>query len=122
MRSLANDAAGVETVVGADVRQAGEINVWADHAPWADLHAFVNHRVWANPDGWVHLRPSMDNGRRMNHAAKGKKAAPLAKPKAAPSPLAIRPSNSISKCAISVPEYGQIVTNGRFTIVGSRSR
>ena len=67
LRRLADHAAGVEAVVRADGRQAGQIDLRADDAVRADLHAFINDRVRSDSDRRVQFRLGMNDSGWMNH-------------------------------------------------------
>ena len=70
LRRVADDAAGMKTVAHANRCQPREINVRSDHAIRAQLHAFVNHGVWPDPDRGIQFCLGMNDGGRMNHEIK----------------------------------------------------
>ena len=67
LRRVANHAARVEPVAGANRRQPGEINVRPDDAVRAQLNTGVNHGERLDSNRRVQLRLRMNDGRRMNH-------------------------------------------------------
>ena len=77
LRGFADDASGEEAISGANARQPGEIDMRPDHAPWAEFHAFVDHRKGADFDRGIEPGFGMNYGGRMNHAGKVRERAAL---------------------------------------------
>ena len=67
LRRVADDAAGVKLVARANRRESREINVRADDAICAQLHAFVNHGERSDLDRRIQLRLWMNDGGWVNH-------------------------------------------------------
>ena len=67
LRRVADDAARVEPVAGANRRQPSKINVRSDGTVRAQLDASVNHGIRPDLNGCVQFRLWMNDGRRMNH-------------------------------------------------------
>ena len=64
---VADDAARVEPVAGANGRQPGEIHMRPDDAVRAQLDASVNHGIRPDLNRRVQFCLRMNDGRRMNH-------------------------------------------------------
>jgi len=64
---VADDAAGVEPVLGTDDGDSGEVNVRTDDTARADLDGFVDDGVRADGDGGIQFCFRMNDGCRMNH-------------------------------------------------------
>lgn len=81
LRRFADHAARIKAVVSANGCPPGQINMGADDAVRADLHAFINDSIGADLDRSVQFRPGMNNSGRMNHNAKNGATSPVAKSK-----------------------------------------
>src|ERR1041384_6893779 len=64
---FAQDTASKATVMGADDRQTGEIDVGADDAIRSDLHVLINHDIRTDLHRRIEPGFWMDKGGRMNH-------------------------------------------------------
>ena len=64
---LADDAAGVETILRPDGRVTGQINVRPDAAARPQRHVAMNDRKGADLDRGIQLGARADDGRGMDH-------------------------------------------------------
>ena len=70
LRRVSDDAAGVESVVGAYLGMPRQINMRPDHTVRAQLHVRIDDSIGADLDGCVQDGLWMDDGSGMNHVLK----------------------------------------------------